>query len=303
MDRIGFTFRTARNLLVKFNLRVCAGIFLIALTAFSTVEAQSPLVSRASSSLQSRQEVLKSIPFDQMTADKRQKIERIVNRPSVYRRLPVQLTAADPQLFTFLVRNPEIVINMWQLMGATQIQFQRSGPYTFKLNDGAGTTSRVELVYGTPDIHIFYAEGFYDGPLVPRRLRGSCVMVLASGRGEQRGTAYLTSRLDVFLQVEQLGVELLAKTLHPLVGSTVDKNYADTVRFVGQLSRASARNRAGIERLTARLSQVDPEVRRQLQKITARIVESDKKPGKDITSPLSPLKPVREAQRPSGSSR
>ena len=303
MDRIGFTFGTARNSLVEFNLRVCGSVFLIALTAFSSAAAQAPLVSRASSSLQSRQEALKSIPFDQMTAGKRQKIERIVNRPSVYRRLPVQLTAADPQLFTFLVRNPEVVINMWQLMGATQIQFQRSGPYTFKLNDGAGTTSRVELVYGTPDIHIFYAEGFYDGPLVPRPLRGTCVMVLASGRSEQREADYLTSRLDVFLQVEQLGVELLAKTLHPLIGSTVDKNYADTVRFVGQLSRASARNRAGIERLTARLAQVDPEVRRQLQKITARIVETDKAAAKRVASPVSASKSVREAQRPSGSSR
>ena len=128
-------------------------------------------------------------------------------------------------------------------------------------------------------------------------------MVLASGHSDQGGRTYLTSRLDVFLQVEQLGVELLAKTLHPLVGSTVDKNYADTVRFVGQLSRASARNRAGIERLTGRLAQVDPAVRRQLQKITARIVESDARSGKDITSPVSPLKSAREAQRPGGSSR
>jgi len=129
------------------------------------------------------------------------------------------------------------------------------------------------------------------------------VMVLASGRRDQGGQAYLTSRLDVFLQVEQLGVELLAKTLHPLFGSTVDKNYADTVRFVGQLSRASARNRAGIERLTARLAQVDPEVRRQLQKITARIVETDKTSAKRVESPVSTLKSLREAQRPSGSSR
>ena len=303
MDRIGFTFRIARNSCVAFNLRICTGIFLIALTALSAVSAQTPTGQRASSSPQSRQEVLKSIPFDQMTPSKRQKIERVVNKPSVYRRLPIQLTAADPQLFTFLVRNPEVVINMWQLMGATQIQFQRSGQYTFGLNDGAGTTSRVELVYGTPDIHIFYAEGFYDGPLLPRRLRGKCVMVLGSGRSDQRGQTYLTSRLDVFLQLDQLGVELLAKTLHPLLGSTVDKNYADTVRFVGQLSRATARNRAGIERLTARLAHVDPVIRRQFQKITAQIVETDKASAKRVASPVPTVKSLREAQRPTGSSR
>ena len=303
MDRIGVTFRSARNSLIGFSLRVLGGVCLIALTTFSSVAAQSSLVSRASSNLQSRQEALKSIPFDQMTPAKRQKLERIVNKPSVYRRMPIQLVEADPELFTFLVRNPEVVINMWQLMGATKLQFQRSGEYTFRLNDGAGTSSHVELVYGTPDVHIFYAEGFYDGPLVPRRLRGKCVMVLSSGHSEQGGKTYLTSRLDVFLQVEQFGVELLAKTLHPLIGGTVDKNYADTVRFVGQLSRASAKNRAGIERLTARLTQVDPEVRRQLQKITARIVERENKAGKDAVSSASTSKPVRKAQRSSGASR
>jgi len=303
MDRIDVTVCNARNPLIGFSLRVLGGFFLVALITFSSVAAQSPRISRASSSLQSRQEALQSIPFDQMTPAKRQKLEKIVNKPSVYRRMPVQLLEADPELFTFLVRNPEVVINMWQLMGATKLQFQRSGEYTFRLNDGAGTSSHVELVYGTPDLHIFYAEGFYDGPLVPRRLRGKCVMVLASGHSEQGEQTYLTSRLDVFLQVEQFGVELLAKTLHPLVGGTVDKNYADTVRFVGQLSRAAAKNRAGIERLTARLSQVDPQVRRQLQKITAGIVERDNKAAKAVTSPSSTSKPLREAQRPSSSSR
>lgn len=303
MDRFGSTMRSARRLFSRFNLRVCTGSFLIGLMISSTVLADSAAPSQATSSLQSRQRALQSIPFEQLSAVKRRKIEHVVNRPSVYRRLPIQSINCDPQLFTFLVRHPEVVINMWQLMGATKMQFQRTGPYNFQFSDGAGTTSRVELVYGTPNLHVFYAEGIYKGPLIGRALRGKCVMVLNSGKHQSQGRSYLTSRLDVFLQVDQLGVELLAKTLHPLLGSTIDRNYADTVRFVGQLSLASARNRAGMERLTARLTKVDPAVRSRLNQIMSKVVDPMQASSDRIASPLPSVRSSRRVKRFSGTPR
>ena len=286
MDRLDLTVCTARKLLSRFDLRFLFCSCLTFGTLLPTVAAEPPATERASSSLLARQQVIRSIPFDQLSDVKRSKLEEIIHRPSLYRRLPVQVSDCDQQLFTFLVRNPEVVINMWQLMGATKIQFQRSGPYHFTFSDGAGTVSRIELVYGTPDLHIFYAEGSYSGPLITRPVRGRCVMVLNTSHPQQQGRQYLASRLDVFLQVDHLGVEWLAKTLHPLLGATVDKNYADTIRFIGQLSRASARNRAGIERLTARLTRLDPAVRTRFGKIVAQIAESAQTSAEHVASPL-----------------
>ena len=44
---------------------------------------------------------------------------------------------------------------------------------------------------------------------------------------ETDGRYYVTSRLDTFLSVERGGVELLTKTLHPLVGNIADNNFLD----------------------------------------------------------------------------
>ena len=286
MDRIGFIDRAAHALCGHGGMRTGWSGCLIVLVLFSSLRAESPVPMRPSSSLESRQEAMQFIPFDQLTAVKREKIRKVIERPSVYRRLPIQLTATDPKLFTFLVRYPEVVINMWQLMGATNIKFQRTGPYTFQMNDGAGTSSRVELVYGTPDLHVFYAEGFYDGSLLPRRIQGKCVMVLTTGSSKQQGGTLLSSRLDVFVQADRLGVELLAKTLHPLMGSTIDKNYSDTVRFVSQVSRATTQNRAGIERLTARLASVDPAIRNRFNKLTAQLNESSRPASTRVARPV-----------------
>lgn len=287
MDRIGFIDRHARALRGHGFWRTWCSGCLIVLSVLSPLRAESPAFTRPSSSLQSRQEAVQLIPLDQLTAVKREKIQKVIDRPSVYRRLPVQLTATDPKLFTFLVRYPEVVINMWQLMGATNIKFQRTGPYTFQMNDGAGTTSRVELVYGTPEVHVFYAEGFYDGSLLPRRVQGKCVMVLTTGSKVQEGRTLLSSRLDVFVQADRLGVELLAKTLHPLMGSTIDKNYSDTIRFVSQVSRATTQNRAGIERLTARLANVNPVVRSRFNQLTVQLNEASRKTSARVARPLS----------------
>ncbi len=293
MDRIGFIDRAAHALRGHGVLRAgCSGC-LIVLMLFSSLRAESPSSMRASSSLKSRQEAMQFIPFDQLTAAKREKIRKVIDRPSVYRRLPIQWTATDPKLFTFLVRYPEVVINMWQLMGATNIKFQRTGPYTFEMNDGAGTSSRVELVYGTPKLHVFYAEGFYDGSLLPRRVQGKCVMVLTTGSSEEQGRLLLSSRLDVFVQADRLGVELLAKTLHPLMGSTIDKNYSDTVRFASQVSRATTQNRAGIERFTARLANVDPAIRRRFNELTAQLNESSRKASTRVARPVPDKRPAR----------
>jgi hypothetical protein len=53
--------------------------------------------------------------------------------------------------------------------------------YLLDASDGAGTFSNVELVYGTRDTHVVYGKGFYEGPLLRRRVNGKCVLLLQSG--------------------------------------------------------------------------------------------------------------------------
>src|SRR5690606_11801820 len=108
----------------------------------------------------------------------------------------------------FMVRHPESVVNIWELMGVTKVSVRRTGPYTVAANDGEGTKSNVELIYGTPEYHLLYCEGEYDGPLSINKLTGRCVVLLRTQYhyGPQR-QPQVTNQLDSFMHVDNAGAD------------------------------------------------------------------------------------------------
>src|SRR5690606_33807406 len=136
--------------------------------------------------------------------------------------------------------------------------------------DGMGTTAKIELVYGDAQTHIFYCQGQYNGTLTPRPITGQCVLVLNAVTPSPHGTQ-ITSCLDIFIQVDQLGVEVLTKTLQPIVGRSADRNFLETLGFVEKMSKTAAENGPGMQRLAARLEQATPAQRQQLAQLSALI--------------------------------
>ena len=141
-------------------------------------------------------------------------------------------------------------------------------PYVFDAADGAGTLSRVELVYGTPNLHVMYGEGEYEGPLLKNKITGKCVLVLRSDYyAGASGETLVQNRLDVFMSVDQRGIGMLAKTLHPLVGKAADHNFVETTRFLGRMSRTAEENGPGVQRMASRLEGVSAEVRQEFSEL------------------------------------
>ena len=220
--------------------------------------------ARPSFSREAYEQALQAIPLRELPDAVRAKISSVVQQPTIYRRLPVEAIECDPELYTFLVRYPEVVVNIWQLMGVTRVQIRRVAPYVFDADDGAGTQSRVELLYASREKHLLYANGFYEGPLLKRRVTGRCVLLLQSSystTAEER--PLISSRLDLFVSLDNVGAELVAKTLHPLVGKTADHNFQESMRFVAQMSQQAELNAEGMQRLAMRLDRVEESVRRQ----------------------------------------
>jgi hypothetical protein len=181
----------------------------------------------------------------------------------MYRRMPVKVIDCDPDLYVFLVRYPEVVVSIWEVMGITQVAAKRTGDFTLATYDGAGTLSNVELVYGTRQKHVLYATATYDGPLTARPLQARCVFLLQSGYMQTpQGRTFVASQLDVFIRIDHAGADIAVKALHPLVGRTADYNFTESIGFLQQISQAAETNSYGLRRLAARLTKLDPEVRR-----------------------------------------
>lgn len=182
--------------------------------------------------------------------------------------MPEQVVPCDPDLYLFFVRNPEVVVSMWQLMGITNMNIKRLKDYIYDASDGLGTQARIELVYGTPDKHVFLADGAYEGPLLKRRTPGRCVLVLRTNYNRDRQQRnQLENQMDAFVQLDTVGAEIVAKSLQTVFGKTADHNFSETLTFVSRLSQAIEKNPSGVERLASRLKNVEQPVKRQFVEI------------------------------------
>ncbi len=241
----------------------------------AAAEWTPPDATQATSSRAAREAAIGEIPMSRLTPEARQRIQRVVRNPSMFRRLPVQVVDCDPQLYRFLIRYPEVVVNIWQLMGITQVEAHRLAPYILQAKDGAGTTTRIELIYGTRDTHLIYCEGNYDGPLTRRPVEGRCVLLLKSGYVQtERGRWHVVNRLDVFLQVDHAGLDLLTRTVRPLIGKAADTNFQQSTQFIERIHRTSEENGPGMQRLASRLDEVSADVRDEFSRLTRDIFQS-----------------------------
>ena len=263
------------NILPKANVPVWLLFVLVVLATELPTHAQLRgfgFHNGGNASRQAREEALRAIPFDRLTDAMRHRIQGVVAKPTIYRRLPQHSMECDHDLYLFLIRNPEVVVNIWDVMGATQIKLQRTGPYAFNATDGAGTTSKVELAYGTKNLHIFYGDGLYEGALLKHRVPGRAVVVLRSQYQQgENGQHVVNSVLDMFVELDNVTVDAIAKTFHPIIGRFADLNFLESAKFVGRLSQTAAQRGEAMQRLAGRLNNVSPDVRRQFAEIAGKV--------------------------------
>ncbi|WP_207397035.1 hypothetical protein [Bremerella alba] len=240
----------------------------------SPLKADEPEAELVSFGREEKQDALRKIPFSQLRPQDQNRVSQVVKDPSIFRRLPVQVIDCDPEIYAFLVSYPEVVVNIWELMGITSVHVQRVSPTTFHANDGAGTVSNVDIVYADGETNIFFAQGYYEGPLAPTKIVANCVLVLQSGYTKAaQGQTFVSNRLDVFVKFESRGADFLARTLHPLIGKTADYNFAETSSFIGKISRNAEDNVTGMHNMVSRLQKVDPTVRKQFGEVVTRVYQ------------------------------
>jgi len=223
----------------------------------SQAQAQPRTAGRPSSN-----DAIAAIPMGRLTPAAQQRILAITNRPTLYRHLGQQTIECDADLFMFVVRNPEVLVGIWDLMDITEVQTQRLDPFKMRAVDGSGTDCTVDLVYGDPAVHVYVADGFYDGKLTTNVINGKGVFILRSTyKVDATGNSIVEGSLDCFVQVEHLAADLIMRTFGPLIGRTADHNFAETARFIDQLGTSAVKNPIAMEELALRLPQVSEPAR------------------------------------------
>ena len=129
--------------------------------------------SQGHSGESARLSAIQSLPLDKLDAQDRAKVHAVLANVTIFRRLPVRVVDCDPDLYLFLVRHPDVVINIWNALKISQLQLKQTGPEPFRLIEESGITANLEYLYSSHDMHLIYAEGIYDGSTFGRQVKGS----------------------------------------------------------------------------------------------------------------------------------
>jgi hypothetical protein len=247
------------------RLSVCLAALLATVSSSSAAEPQG-----ATTADSARQEARRAVPLAKIDPAYRQQVAEVLADPSLFRRLPTNVVDCRPKMFTFLAVNPEVLVEIWRDMGLSRVELTRTGENTFDLRDHAGTTGKLVVVEQSCDDNaqnriVMYAEGSYDGKPFQRPVGAQCVLVLRSGSvRETNDRDYVAARLDSFVKLDRASIELLAQAVHPFVGKTADRNFADTMSFVSSFSYTAEKRPQIIEDIADDLDAVDEPRRTRL---------------------------------------
>lgn len=249
---------------------VCLAVFLAA--GGSRVQGADP--HRATSSRAARHEAMRAVPMQHLSEEDRHRVQTVIDSTSLYRHMPTKLIDCDPHLFLFLLENPDVIVNIWEVLGVSNVALKRLDENTFLATDGHGTKGRIEVLYSHMDRQLIYAQGRYESPLMRHAVEADCVLLLrAAYLRSASGRRYVRASLDAFVQFQRAGPNLFAKTFQPLLGKVADYNFTETMDFVSRLSRTSERQPKKMTRLYEKLDKVDAETRRQLLQIPLRLAQ------------------------------
>ena len=255
------------------TLRRIVVLVLLGIVTPCAVE-QSVLAAKpqgATTSHRARREAVSAIALDALSESEAGAVQYVLDNTSIYRRLPTHVVDCDPEMFTYLVRHPEVLVEIWRELGISRVQLEQVAGGSYRADDGVGTTGQFRVL----DEHfnrlaqnrfLVYSEGTYQGKFFRKMpVTARCVLLLRTGSTvETNGRTYVTARIDSFVNIDRLSVEMVAKTVHPWLGKTADHNFRETMKFISSFSRTAERYPNGVERLVQRLTSLRSDTRSEL---------------------------------------
>jgi len=223
--------------------------------------SQSANSSNPAVVMREMQVAIQKLPWSELSPAAQAKIRGVVSGSPLFHRMPPQKVYADPEIHQFLLRHPDMVIGFWEQLGVTQLSLREIRENQYVLRETGGTTAAVEVLHRTNDLCIVYARGEYRGPLLAKAYQGNVVLVLRTQyTRDEMGEPMIVCDLDVFIQINNVGMDMLAKLFFASLSKVADSNFEITVSFVSQVSRAASRTPDSVKDTAEEITSVRQEV-------------------------------------------
>jgi hypothetical protein len=268
-----------RSWILLAGVMVAVGATTLPWPAMADVADGAVARDTGSSSRESRRRALEALPLDRIPEPQRKAIEPCLRSATLYRRLPVETVTCDDELLAFALARPEAIVDIWRVLGISRLALDPVGPRQWKLNDGYGTTGVLRLVHqerqGRGGLLVFHGRGVYTGPLSPKNLTGSCVLLVRHGPAMPTvdGRERQMIQIDSFLDMDGVGLEIVTRTLQPIIVRSAASNLHEICLFMTTLSESARTNPEGVAQLAGRLQQTAVADQQALASIARRAAQ------------------------------
>ncbi len=265
----------------RFAAAWAVGLFCACSAAWPVAAAEGPppraglsetLARLGAAGRESCRRAIDELPLERMPPESRRLVEHFRKSTTLHRRLPVETIQCERAFVEFVLEKPEALVDVWRVLGISRVSLDPVAAGCWRLSDGYGTTGTVRLLHHDRGpgggLLVFHGQGGYSGPLAPQDLTGSCLVVVRHAPAAG-GAAGWRVELEAFLDVDGLGLEIVTRTLQPLIVHSAAANVHEICLFLTQFAAAASRNPAGVARLAARMPQTPPSDQRILVALAA----------------------------------
>jgi hypothetical protein len=174
-------------------------------------QAQKPEPARAAAP--------EAVPFaparvavDDLPAAVRDKVRGVLDQASLTTRGPVEVFTCRPEVYFWLLENPDQAVRLWRMMGAKCTDIEREAGDTFCWRDAQGSKVRWDTVLKTPKQRVWYAEGKVNPGVLLPTVDVQAVVVLNHTEGtDASGRPAVKHQIDLYVKTDSRAVALAAK--------------------------------------------------------------------------------------------
>ena len=224
-------------------------------------DARTTQATNSALTMREMQTALQKLPWNELSPVAQTKIKGVVSSSPLFHRMPRQRVYADPEIYQFLLRHPDMVIGFWEQLGVTQLSLREVQENHYVLREVGGTIAAIEILHRTDDICIAFAKGEYRGPLLAKAHQGDVILVLRTQyMRDEMNEPMIVCDLDTFIQINSLGADVLVKLFFSSLSKIADSNFEVAVSFVSQVSRAATRTPNSLKDTAEEISSIREEV-------------------------------------------
>lgn len=215
------------------------------------------------------------LPMRHLSPEESRRVQQIVGRRSMFRRLPNIQIDADPAVYRYFTHNPETAISIWRRLGISKFKMKQTAPGIWHADAGDGSIGTIEVLHRSNSEHLLLCTGSYKSPLLTKPIQAKALMHLRNvgvvAADDPDGPAQVLHDLDLFVMFPSQTVDTVARAISPVSHMIADRNFRELSMFVRFMHVAMQRQPGWVEQLTGQLDGVTPDQRAELLKVSAEV--------------------------------